>query len=100
MATSNASLNRRRFLGSTIGLASLLASGGWASRRDSEGGGLVAEIERQVIFPGRRGRRPRRGADDLAVDRRVRRLRPGPLDDLPGPGPLLDRSAADPRPGA
>src|SRR6056297_3832680 len=55
MATSNASLNRRRFLGSTIGLASLLASGGWASRRDSEGGGLVAEIERQVIFPGRNG---------------------------------------------
>ncbi|WP_152054348.1 exo-alpha-sialidase [Tautonia marina] len=62
MASSIEFLDRRRFLGTGIGLVSSLAAGGavhlpasGGDGDDRDGGGLIAGIGREVIFPGRRG---------------------------------------------
>jgi len=56
MTTTVSPLGRRRFLASGIGLFSAMAGGSLVRSAASEdGGGLIAEIDREVIFPGRRG---------------------------------------------
>ncbi len=62
MAATDISIDRRRFLGTGVGLFSVLTAGGSVSPPTSEGddderggGGLVASIDREVVFPGRRG---------------------------------------------
>lgn len=56
MATTNSPLDRRRFLGAGVGLVSAMAAGGFTRSRASEDEGLIAGIERELIFPGREGK--------------------------------------------
>lgn len=55
MGFGSSFVDRRSFLGSGIGLASLLASGRSIASPSSRADGLISEVDREVIFPGRRG---------------------------------------------
>lgn len=62
MPTHDSPLDRRRFLGAGIGLISFLTAGGSAKPTNAggaeatrDGGNLIDDIEREVIFSGRQG---------------------------------------------
>ncbi|QDV38446.1 sialidase family protein [Tautonia plasticadhaerens] len=55
MGFGSSPIARRSFLGSGVGLASLLASARSTASPLPRVDGLVSEIDREVIFPGRRG---------------------------------------------